>query len=142
VSIVVNNAGIALNTPVLDASLADIRAELETNLFGIIRVTRAFTPILARHPSSSLVNVLSVLSWLAFGKGYEISKAVSGQTHATSPGKPQTRSPPDSSRSSPTKPPAPSSRGYRANSPASTSSSPQHEPDRPAAPACEIPSTR
>jgi NAD(P)-dependent dehydrogenase (short-subunit alcohol dehydrogenase family) len=75
VSIVVNNAGIALSTPVLDAPLADIRAELETNLFGIIRVTRAFAPILARHPSSSLVNVLSVLSWLAFGKGYEISKA-------------------------------------------------------------------
>ena len=75
VSIVVNNAGIALNTPVLDAPLADIRAELETNLFGIIRVSRAFAPILARHPSSSLVNVLSVLSWLAFGKGYEISKA-------------------------------------------------------------------
>ena len=75
VSIVVNNAGIALSTPVLDAPLADIRAELETNLFGIIRVTRAFAPILARHPSSSLVNVLSVLSWLASGKGYEISKA-------------------------------------------------------------------
>ncbi|MGO9956329.1 MAG: SDR family oxidoreductase [Solirubrobacteraceae bacterium] len=75
VSIVVNNAGISLNTPVLDAPFADIRAELETNLFGIIRVARAFSPILARHPSSSLVNVLSVLSWLAFGKGYEISKA-------------------------------------------------------------------
>jgi NAD(P)-dependent dehydrogenase (short-subunit alcohol dehydrogenase family) len=75
VSIVVNNAGIALNAPVLDAPLADIRAELETNLFGVIRVTRAFSPILARHPSSSIVNVLSVLSWLALGKGYEISKA-------------------------------------------------------------------
>jgi NAD(P)-dependent dehydrogenase (short-subunit alcohol dehydrogenase family) len=75
VSIVVNNAGTNLNTPVLDAPLADIRAELETNLFGIIRVARAFSPVLAGHPSSSLVNVLSVLSWLAYGKGYEISKA-------------------------------------------------------------------
>jgi NAD(P)-dependent dehydrogenase (short-subunit alcohol dehydrogenase family) len=75
VSIVVNNAGINLNTPVLDVPLADIRAELETNLFGTIRVARAFAPILAHHPSSSLVNVLSVLSWLAYGKGYEISKA-------------------------------------------------------------------
>ena len=75
VSIVVNNAGISLNTPVLDAPLSDIRAELETNLFGIIRVTRAFSPVLARHRSSALVNVLSILSWLAFGKGYEISKA-------------------------------------------------------------------
>ena len=75
VSIVVNNAGITLATPVLQAPLADIRSELETNLFGTIRVARAFAPILARHPSSSLVNVLSVLSWVAFGTGYEISKA-------------------------------------------------------------------
>ena len=50
VSIVINNAGINLNTPVLDAPLADIRAELETNLFGTIRVARAFSPVLARHP--------------------------------------------------------------------------------------------
>jgi NAD(P)-dependent dehydrogenase (short-subunit alcohol dehydrogenase family) len=75
VSIIINNAGILLNTPVLDAPLDDIRAELETNLFGIIRVARAFAPVLARHPSSAMVNVVSVLSWLAFGKGYEISKA-------------------------------------------------------------------
>ena len=75
VSIIINNAGILLNTPVLDAPLNDIRAELETNVFGIIRVARAFAPVLARHPSSAMVNVLSVLSWLAFGRGYEISKA-------------------------------------------------------------------
>ena len=75
VSIVVNNAGIALSTPVLAAPLDDIRSELETNLFGLIRITRAFAPILGRHPKSSLVNVLSVLSWLSFGTGYEISKA-------------------------------------------------------------------
>jgi NAD(P)-dependent dehydrogenase (short-subunit alcohol dehydrogenase family) len=75
VSIVVSNAGVLLRTPVLEAPLDDIRAELETNLFGTIRVARAFAPVLARHPSSSLVNVLSVLSWLAFGGGYEISKA-------------------------------------------------------------------
>ena len=75
VSIVVNNAGITLSTPVLHAPLAEIRSELETNLFGLIRVAREFAPILAGHPSSSLVNVLSVLSWVAFGSGYEISKA-------------------------------------------------------------------
>jgi len=73
--IVVSNAGIALSTPVLDAPLADIRAELETNLFGTIRVGRAFAPVLARHDASELVNVLSVLSWLAMSGGYEISKA-------------------------------------------------------------------
>ena len=50
VSIVVNNAGLSLRTPVLEAPLDEIRAELETNLFGTIRVARAFAPILARNP--------------------------------------------------------------------------------------------
>jgi NAD(P)-dependent dehydrogenase (short-subunit alcohol dehydrogenase family) len=75
VSILVNNAGISLATPVLSAPLSEIRDELETNVFGIIRVARAFAPVLARRPPSSMVNVLSVLSWLSFGSGYEISKA-------------------------------------------------------------------
>ena len=75
VSIVISSAGIALGTPLLDAPLADIRAELETNLFGLIRVARAFAPALGRHPTSSLVNVLSAASWLALGDGYSASKA-------------------------------------------------------------------
>jgi NAD(P)-dependent dehydrogenase (short-subunit alcohol dehydrogenase family) len=75
VSIVVNNAGIHLRTAVLEAPLDEMRRELETNLFGIVRVSRAFAPVLAHHETSSMVNVLSVLSWLAFGSGYEISKA-------------------------------------------------------------------
>jgi|tagenome__1003787_1003787.scaffolds.fasta_scaffold20916102_2 NAD(P)-dependent dehydrogenase (short-subunit alcohol dehydrogenase family) len=74
-SIVVNNAGIALGTPLLEASIDRIREELETNLFGLIRVTRAFAPVLAAHPRSALVNVLSVLSWFSVGTGYDVSKA-------------------------------------------------------------------
>jgi NAD(P)-dependent dehydrogenase (short-subunit alcohol dehydrogenase family) len=75
ISILVNNAGIALGTPVLDAPFDEIRAELETNLFGILRVTGAFAPILASHPPSAIVNVLSAVSWIATGRGYDISKA-------------------------------------------------------------------
>jgi NAD(P)-dependent dehydrogenase (short-subunit alcohol dehydrogenase family) len=75
VSILVNNAGISLATPILKAPLSEIRDELETNLFGIIRAARAFAPLLASHPQSSMVNVLSALSWLSFGRGYEISKS-------------------------------------------------------------------
>jgi NAD(P)-dependent dehydrogenase (short-subunit alcohol dehydrogenase family) len=75
VSIVVNNAGILLGVPILTAPLSTIREELETNLFGILRVARAFAPILAEHPPSSMVNVLSVLSWMTLGTGYEISKS-------------------------------------------------------------------
>jgi NAD(P)-dependent dehydrogenase (short-subunit alcohol dehydrogenase family) len=79
VSIVVNNAGTLLRTPVLDAPLDEIRSELETNLFGTIRVARACAPILARHPSSSLVNVVSVLSWLALGTATRSPKRPCGQ---------------------------------------------------------------
>jgi NAD(P)-dependent dehydrogenase (short-subunit alcohol dehydrogenase family) len=75
VSVLVNNAGISLATPVIEAPLSAMRDELETNLFGIIRVARAFAPVLAEQPRSSMVNVLSALSWLSFGRGYEISKA-------------------------------------------------------------------
>jgi NAD(P)-dependent dehydrogenase (short-subunit alcohol dehydrogenase family) len=75
VSILVNNAGVQLSTPVLGAPFDLIRMELETNLFGLIRVARAFAPVLANHPQSSMVNVLSALSWVSFGRGYEISKS-------------------------------------------------------------------
>ena len=75
VSILVNNAGIQLTTPVLEAPLSAIRDELDTNLFGIIRVARAFAPVLAEQPRSSMVNVLSAGSWVSVGRGYEISKA-------------------------------------------------------------------
>jgi NAD(P)-dependent dehydrogenase (short-subunit alcohol dehydrogenase family) len=75
VSIVINNAGVYLNTPILGAPLAEIQGELDANLFGLIRVTRAFAPALERHAPSALVNVLSVLSWVTLGSGYEVSKA-------------------------------------------------------------------
>ncbi len=75
VSIVINNAGVTLRTPLLEAPLHQIQAELDTNLFGVLRVSRAFAPVLAEHDQSALVNVLSVLSWISFGSGYEVSKA-------------------------------------------------------------------
>jgi NAD(P)-dependent dehydrogenase (short-subunit alcohol dehydrogenase family) len=75
VSILVNNAAVSLDTPLLTAPLHDMQTELETNLLGTIRMSRAFAPILAHHPSSAMLNVLSALSWLALGRAYEASKA-------------------------------------------------------------------
>jgi NAD(P)-dependent dehydrogenase (short-subunit alcohol dehydrogenase family) len=75
VSILVNNAGVLFSTPVLTAPLEEIASELDTNLYGVLRVTRALAPALAEHETSAVLNVLSVLSWISFGSGYEISKA-------------------------------------------------------------------
>ncbi len=50
VEIVVNNAGM-LNTegPVSSNAVAALQAEMEVNVYGLIRVAQAFAPILARR---------------------------------------------------------------------------------------------
>jgi hypothetical protein len=50
-------------------------AGLDINLFGIMRDARAIASVLGRHAPGAMVNVLSALSWLSFGRGYEISKS-------------------------------------------------------------------
>ena len=64
VQLVINNAGILRGAPVIGAAAADLRAEMETNFFGTLGVSRAFAPVLARNGGGALVNVLSVLSWV------------------------------------------------------------------------------
>jgi NAD(P)-dependent dehydrogenase (short-subunit alcohol dehydrogenase family) len=74
VSVVVNNAGILAAAPVLNHDTSQLRRELEVNLFGPLAVTAAFADRLA-EPSGVVVNVASVLSWLALGGSYSVSKS-------------------------------------------------------------------
>lgn len=78
VTLVVNNAGILRASGFLGETGVDaVRAELETNFFGPVNVSRAFAPILARNGGGAIVNVLSALSWVAFPSSstYSASKA-------------------------------------------------------------------
>lgn len=78
VSVLVNNAGVFTGSSVLTGSLDDLRQEIEVHYFGPIAVTRAFAPQLAAAADGSAVlNVLSVLSWLAFpdSSAYSAAKA-------------------------------------------------------------------
>lgn len=52
-----------------------MRAVFDTNVFGPVRVAQAMAPVLARRESSALVNIHSVLSWLAGAGAYGASKA-------------------------------------------------------------------
>jgi NAD(P)-dependent dehydrogenase (short-subunit alcohol dehydrogenase family) len=64
VTLVVNNAGVYHGTSALDPGMeAALRADLETNTFGTLAVSRAFAPLLAANGGGGLVNVLSVASW-------------------------------------------------------------------------------
>jgi NAD(P)-dependent dehydrogenase (short-subunit alcohol dehydrogenase family) len=74
VDILVNNAGISAPTPVLSKDTANLRRELEVNLFGPLAVTSAFADTVAAR-SGAVVNVASVLSWLGIGGSYSVSKA-------------------------------------------------------------------
>lgn len=64
-TLVINNAGVAQYGAFLaGTSIADIRAQLEVNFFGMLRVTQAMAPILAANGGGALLNVLSVASWI------------------------------------------------------------------------------
>ena len=78
VTLLINNAGIARGGELLAAEGSDVlREELETNLFGTLAMCRAFAPVLATKGGGGIVNVLSVLSWIALpGAGpYCVAKA-------------------------------------------------------------------
>jgi len=73
--IVVNNAGIIGALQLLSSDIEEVRAVFETNYFGALRVAKAFAPILADNGGGALVDIASVLSWVAGFGGYGDSKA-------------------------------------------------------------------
>ena len=78
VDLVVNNAGVLLGGRLIAAAdLSAARQEMEVNYFGLLRMSRAFAPILAANGGGTLINVLSILSRVASpaGGGYSASKA-------------------------------------------------------------------
>jgi NAD(P)-dependent dehydrogenase (short-subunit alcohol dehydrogenase family) len=63
VTVLVNNAGVNHNAPVIGADdTAWARHEMEVNYLGNLAVSRAFAPILASNGGGAMVNVLSILS--------------------------------------------------------------------------------
>ena len=53
----------------------DVLATFDTNVFGPLRVARAFAPVLAANGGGVLVDMHSVLSWAAGAGAYGASKA-------------------------------------------------------------------
>ncbi|MBM3519047.1 MAG: SDR family NAD(P)-dependent oxidoreductase [Alphaproteobacteria bacterium] len=63
VTLLINNAGINFNTPLLAApTIGNARAEIETNYLGTLAMIRAFAPVLARNGGGAIVNMLSILA--------------------------------------------------------------------------------
>jgi NAD(P)-dependent dehydrogenase (short-subunit alcohol dehydrogenase family) len=58
--VLVNNAGYGYVCPVEDTSLADFRAQIETNLFGVIIVTKAVLPYFREQRAGHIIQVTSI----------------------------------------------------------------------------------
>jgi NAD(P)-dependent dehydrogenase (short-subunit alcohol dehydrogenase family) len=58
--VVVNNAGYANSAPIEEMADDDFRAQIETNLFGVVNVTRAALPVLRSQGSGVFVQFSSI----------------------------------------------------------------------------------
>jgi NAD(P)-dependent dehydrogenase (short-subunit alcohol dehydrogenase family) len=58
--VLVNNAGYGDLAPIEDTTLEDFRAQIETNLFGVINVTKAALPVMRRQGSGHIIQFASV----------------------------------------------------------------------------------
>jgi NAD(P)-dependent dehydrogenase (short-subunit alcohol dehydrogenase family) len=60
VDILVNNAGIAIAAMMEEITLDDLRKQFETNLFGVMRVTRRVLPEMRRRRRGRIINMSSI----------------------------------------------------------------------------------
>ncbi len=82
---IVNNAGWAIMGAVEDTAIAEAKAQMETNFFGVLRLCRAVLPVMRRQGGGTIVNIssLSGLFGTPFSGLYSASKfAVEGMSEA------------------------------------------------------------
>jgi short-subunit dehydrogenase len=86
IDILVNNAGYDLFGSLEESSLEEIKQQFETNVFGVIRTTKAVIPTMRKRGSGTIVNISSVggiIGLLPFTTAYHASKfAVEGFTES------------------------------------------------------------
>lgn len=71
IDVLVNNAGRGLLGAVEEATDAEVRAVFETNVFGLLAVTRAVLPVMRRRRSGHVINFSSV-GGIAVGQGWGV----------------------------------------------------------------------
>ena len=60
IDVLVNNAGYDVMGAVEDISIDEFKSQFETNLFGVIRVTKEVLPIMRNQRAGNIINISSV----------------------------------------------------------------------------------
>src|SRR5215470_9950109 len=66
IDVLINNAGYALYGPLEVLKNEDIQAQFETNVFGLLAVTRAFIPQMRERHAGRIINISSVMGRVSF----------------------------------------------------------------------------
>jgi NADP-dependent 3-hydroxy acid dehydrogenase YdfG len=82
--VLINNAGGAIGLdPVADGRDADWETMLQTNVLGVLRVTRAALPLLPHDDGASIINIGSVAGHSAYAGGAAYCAAKAGELQIT-----------------------------------------------------------
>ncbi len=77
VDLLINNAGVAAFTSLLDGPLELLQRDMGTNYFGTLDMVRSFVPVLETKPDAAIVNVVTIAAFVNFPMvgGYSASKS-------------------------------------------------------------------
>jgi NADP-dependent 3-hydroxy acid dehydrogenase YdfG len=82
--VLINNAGGALGLdPVAEGKDEDWETMLQTNVLGILRMTRAALPLMPQHAGSTIINIGSVAGHEAYEGGAAYCAAKAGEARIT-----------------------------------------------------------
>jgi NAD(P)-dependent dehydrogenase (short-subunit alcohol dehydrogenase family) len=65
IDMLVNYAGFAQVGAIEESSIADVQAQFDTNLLGVLRVIKAVLPVMRQQGSGRIINVSSVVGQVA-----------------------------------------------------------------------------
>ena len=86
IDILVNNAGHDLFGSLEESNIEEIKQQFETNVFGVMRTTKAVIPTMRKHDNGMIVIICSIggiIGWQPFATAYHASKfAIEGFTES------------------------------------------------------------